>query len=176
MKKRLFISVVLALVLTALGSAPVLAAKPADFEASGEIGSITPGDVFPAGNSGRWRVIERQITGTLAGDINGDFTLTYKANVELATQAGNLHGTLEVGSYVLKVNGKIEPLQMVPTLLGFDLPMLTIKGRWTAIEGARGQGDFDAWVIFIPTPEGHVGQILASSFTLTGQWQSPNND
>jgi hypothetical protein len=115
MKKRLgFISLVLVLMLTALMPTSVVAAKPAkfaDFNASGVITYITGGDVLPAGKSGRWRVIERELGGQLSGDINGDFALVYKANVELATQAGNLQGTLQTGSYSLKVNGTIEPLQ-----------------------------------------------------------------
>lgn len=167
MKKRLFISVALALVLTVLGSAPVLAAKPGDFGATGTISSITPWGVFPAGASGRYVVVERQITGTLAGNIGGDFFMTYKANVELATQAGNLHGTLEVGGYILQVSGKIEPLEIVE-----GLPKLTISGRWTFIEGARGQGTFDAWLTFESDEYGHVVEVIDSSFTLTGKWNS----
>jgi len=107
----------------------------------------------------------------LSGGIEGDFTLTYKANVELLTQAGNLHGTLEANPYALKLNGKIQPLEMVPTVFGIDLPMLTIKGKWTFANGAKGSGDFNVWVIFIPTPEGHVGSIIASEVSLTGDWQ-----
>jgi len=171
-KKLLFMSLALALVLTVLTPAVALAAKPVPFEANGAITSITPGDVFPAGESGRWRVVERDITGNLSGNISGDFTLTYKANVELATQAGNLHGTLEAGESVLNVNGKIEPLEIVYYApWNTYLPKLTISGHWNFIEGAKGQGDFDAWAIFIPTPEGHVGFIAASSIELTGKWQ-----
>ena len=96
--------------------------------------------------------------------------MTYKANVELATQAGNLHGTLETGAYTFRVNGKIQPLEMVPISPEIYLPKLTINGQWTLTDGARGQGDFEAWVLFIPTPEGHVGTIIASSFTMTGNW------
>ena len=178
MKKRLFfISLVLALVMTTLMPVTVLAAKPADFSASGTITGISPGDVFPAGESGRWVVAEREIEGNFdgdIGDIGGPFTLTYKANVELATQSGNLHGWLTVGedSYVLKVNGEIEPLEFWGWYAeGIPLYKLTINGRWTFTDGARGQGDFNAWVIFIPTLEGHVGSIVDSSFTLTGKWQ-----
>ena len=152
--------------------AVALAAKPASFAASGTITYISPGTVFPAGESGRWRVVERELSGTfLSGDINGNFTMAYKANVELSTQAGNLHGTLEAGPCILKLNGKIQPLEIVPTPLGIDLPKLTINGHWTFTDGARGQGDFEAWAIFIPTPEGHVGTIVASAFNLTGKWQ-----
>ena len=171
-KRLLLMSLALALVLTALTPAVALAAKPVPLEANGTITSITPGDVFPAGESGRWRVIERDITGNLSGAISGDFTMTYKANVELATQAGNLHGTLEAGESVLNVNGKIEPLDIV-YYKPWDtyLPKLTISGHWNFLEGARGQGDFDASAIFVPTPEGHVAFIIASSFKLTGKWQ-----
>jgi len=173
MKRRLlFISLTLALVLTTLMPSAAVAAKPASFGASGIITYISPGTVFPAGESGRWVVVERELSGTfLSGDIDGDFTMTYKANVELSTQAGNLHGTLETGPYVLKLNGKIQPLEMVPTPLGIELPKLTIYGRWTFTDGARGQGNFEAWVIFIPTPEGHVQSIVASALNLTGKWQ-----
>ena len=152
--------------------AAALAAKPASFGASGTITYISPGTVTPSGKSGRWVVVERELGGTfLSGNIYGDFTMTYKANVELSTQAGNLNGTLEAGPHVLKVNGKIQPLEMVPTPFGIDLPKLTIKGHWTFTDGVRGQGNFDAWVIFIPTPEGHVGIIVASALNLTGEWQ-----
>ena len=173
-KRLLFMSLALALVLTALTPAVALAAKPAEFNATGTIGDISDGTVFPAGDSGRWRVVEREIVGILGedGDISGDFTLTYKANVELATQAGNLHGTLAMddGPYVLNVNGKIEPLEWLGD--PFASPAkLTISGHWNFIEGAKGQGDFDAWAIFVPTPEGHVAFIVASSFKLTGKWQ-----
>ena len=173
MKKRLlFVSLALALVLTTLMPAAALAAKPVSFDASGIVTCISPGTVFPAGESGRWVVAERQLSGTfLSGDIDGDFTMTYKANVELSTQAGNLHGTLKVGSHVLKLNGSIQPLEMVPTPFGIDLPKLTINGRWTFTNGAQGGGEFDTWVIFIPTPEGHVGSIVASALNLTGNWQ-----
>ena len=169
-KKFLLVGIVLALVATLLIPASVLAAKPAEVEASGVITAISPGTVFPAGNSGRWIVAERDLDGILLdGDITGEFTMTYRANVELATQAGNLHGTMEVGGCVLQVNGKIAPLEMVPTPLGVYLPKLTIAGNWTIIDGGKGQGEFEAWVIFIPTPEGHVDTIVASAITLNGK-------
>ena len=173
MKRRLaFISLALALVLITLIPAAALAAKPASFGAGGIVTYISPGTVFPAGESGRWVVVERELGGTfLSGNIGGAFTMTYKANVELSTQAGNLHGTLKSGPYVLKLNGKIQPLEMVPTPFGIDLPKLTIKGHWTFANGVQGEGSFDTWVIFIPTPEGHVGSIVASGINLTGKWQ-----
>jgi len=171
-RKLLFISLTLVLVLTTLMPATTLAAKPAYFGAVGIVTYISPGTVHPAGESGRWVVDERELGGTfLSGDIDGDFTMNYKANVELSTQAGNIHGTLKAGPYVLKLNGKIQPLEMVPTPFGVDLPRLTIKGYWTFTNGEQGGGNFDTWVIFIPTPEGHVSNIVASAINLTGNWQ-----
>lgn len=170
--RRLFIGLALVLVWSTLMPVTALAAKPAPFSADGIVTYITPGTVHPAGESGKWVVVERELGGTfLSGDIDGDFTIAYKANVELSTQAGNLHGTLKTGTYDLKLNGKIQSLEMVPTPLGIDLPKLAIKGNWTFTNGAQGTGNFDVWVIFIPTPEGHVGRIVASNLNLTGTWQ-----
>ena len=173
MKMRtLLTSLALALVLTALMPAATIAAKPGSFDTSGIVTQLSSGTVFPAGESGRWIVVERELSGTfLSGNIDGDFTMTYKANVELSTQAGNLHGALKAGPYILKINGKIQPLEMVPTPLGIDLPKLTITGHWTFTDGAQGRGHFDVWVIFIPTHEGHVESIVASALNLTGNWQ-----
>jgi len=173
MKKRLlFTSLALALVLTTLMPVAALAAKPVPFGASGIVIYLSPGAVFPAGESGRWVVAERELRGTfLSGDINGNFIMTYKANVELVSQAGNFHGTLEAGPHVLKLNGKIQPLEMVPTPLGVDLPKLTINGNWTFNNGTQGGGTFDTWVIFIPTPDDHVSVIVASAINLNGKWQ-----
>ena len=181
MKKRLFfISLVLALVMTTLMPGAVLAAKPADFSASGGISDIKPPtDIWQAGKSDRWVVVEREITGTLSGDINGDFTMTYRGNFDLSTQAGTFHGTVESGSYVLKVNGRIEPLVFVGWYVepcqeypeGIPYLELTIKGRWLLTEGAKGEGALDAWAIFIPDELGHVAFITNSHFELTGKWQ-----
>ncbi|MBU2608284.1 MAG: hypothetical protein KKF26_03100 [Chloroflexi bacterium] len=187
MRKRiLFVALVLALVLTSVMPMTALAAKPVPFEAIGGITSISKGEVMPAGQSGRWRVIERELTVNLFGDIGGvegiESTMTYKANVELSTQAGNLHGTLEAGSYVAKVNGKIEPIEFADWYLppgtpgypdGIPLYKLTIGGHWAFTDGAKGQGDFEGWVVFIPTPQGHVSVITGSAFTMTGKWQQP---
>jgi len=171
MKKKLFfISLALAVLLAVFISPAMIAAKQAPFSASGTISGISSGDVSPAGDSGRWVVAEREITGTLDGTISGEFIMTYKANVELQTQAGTLKGTLEVGSHILKVNGKVMPLEMVPTPFG-ELPKLTIRGGWNMVKGQQGTGVFEAWVIFIPTPDGHVGHIVDSAINLTGKWQ-----
>jgi hypothetical protein len=172
MKRRsLIISLVLAMLLTATLVTPALAAKPVPFAAAGTITYITPGDVFPAGNSGRFVVAERELGGSIAGSINGDFTLTYKANVELATQAGALHGTLVAGGYEFKVNGQIEPLTFYGWYVLDVIPLyqLDISGKWSA-KGSQGNGDFFATIVFIPTPDGHVYAIVDSYFEMTGKW------
>jgi hypothetical protein len=64
------------------------------FSASGAIEAINPGNVKPAGKSDRFIVEERQVSGRLSGDLSGPFTLTYAANVPIATQSGQLHGTM----------------------------------------------------------------------------------
>lgn len=164
---------ILAVMLVTLMPATALAAKPTSFNASGTITYISPGTVFPAGKSDRWVVAERELTGSLSGDISGDFTMTYKANVEsVQTQAGNLHGRLEVSPYVLEVNGELQPAEFVGWFApGIPLYQGIFNGRWTFTQGARGNGDFDACVIFVPTPEGHVGYIVDGDFTMSGQWQ-----
>ena len=181
MKKRLLvISLTLVLILSVLAPVTALAAKPVPFSAEGTIISISPGDVAPAGVSGRYRVIERVITGDLTGDISGPFTLTYKANVELVTQAGRFVGDMEAGSSQLKVNGQIQPVEVIAWLVPDVVPYLlrmTIDGHWTVIKG-QGNGDFSAVIVFEPdwvlleqTGEIHVGNIhsVLSPFIMTGQ-------
>ena len=162
-KKIIILGLVLALALVLVAPTPALAAKPVGFEAYGVITSIDEGDVFPAGNSGRWVVQERTIEGELQdGAIPGDFVLTYKANVT-ADQAGNFHGEMVVngGEYVIKVNGTS----------GIGALGLMLNGHWTLIEGAQGNGNFTAWIIPDIDEEGHIIGILASDITMTGQWK-----
>ncbi|GEM_PF-1424632 len=176
MKKVLFISLALVIALTAFIPAPAMAAKPVPFNASGTVLYITPGTVKPAGDSGRFVVVERDIVGSLSGSITGAFTLSYKANVELATQAGNLHGTMQIGANnTLNVNGKIEPLAfagfsvLIPGNLVFKS---TIDGQWNFLVGANGSGKFNADILLIidPLTLHVVGFEPGSSVILTGQW------
>jgi len=174
MKRRMvFISLALVLALTMLIPGAALAGKPQPFYAAGVITGIEDTvigeNAFPAGESGRWRVIDREITGQLSGDVSGDFVMNYRANVELATQAGNLHGNLVAGDDSFKVNGKIQPLEIVMSPLGIYLPKLTINGQWSLDGKGPGTGDFEAWVIFIPDEYGHVVMIIASSFVMEGK-------
>lgn len=185
-KKIIILGLVLALTLVLVAPVPALAAKPADFGASGIITDVSQGDIFPAGNSGRWVVDERQMFGTIEGDVNGDFILTYAANVELETQAGSFHGTLEINSLLFKVRGKSQlvgpcsyygivdtPYGPVPT----NICTLETSGGWTLIQGAKGTGDYYGLAtVLIATDcplEGHIVYVVpgASGFEMTGQWK-----
>ena len=180
MKIRVLLtSLFLALVLTAVTPIAALAAPPVNFSASGTITYISPSflsEIFPAGKSGRWVVHERELGGSICGDISGDFILAYRANVD-EKQAGSLTGTLTLddSSCTMKVRGKSQPLEMVYfAALQNYLPKLTLSGSWTSIKGAVGNGNFNAWFIFVPEIDAngnvHIGPIVGSSFELNGKW------
>ena len=176
-KKSLLIGLALAVSLILVVPASALAAKPVEFNASGTIDSISTGYVLPAGNSGRWVVHERELYGSISGDIDGDFVLTYRANVD-GSQEGNIVGRLTVGqdSRIINLNGKSQPVDFV-WFAAFNtfLPRLSINGHWTFIDGAQGNGNFESWFIFVPQIDEqgnvHVGQIVCSAIELTGKWQ-----
>ena len=176
-RKSLLIGLALALLSILVMPVSALAAQPVAFSASGTISSISTGDVLAAGKSGRWVVQERELCGSLSGDINGDFVLTYKANVD-ENQAGNLAGELTVGQDAcsMRLNGKSQPMDFVWfEAFGIYLPRLSINGHWALTEGAKGEGDFEAWFVFVPyiDEQGnvHVGQIVGSAIILSGNWQ-----
>ena len=176
-RKTLLIGLTLALLSILVMPVSALAAQPVAFSASGTISSISTGDVLAAGKSGRWVVQERELCGSLSGDINGDFVLTYKANVD-ENQAGNLAGELMVGqdAYIMRLNGKSQPMDFVWfEAFGIYLPRLSINGHWALTEGTKGEGDFEAWFVFVPyiDEQGnvHVGQIVGSAIILSGNWQ-----
>lgn len=166
---------VCAVVLALLSPSVARAAAPAPFSAGGVILGISDGAVKPAGASGRWVVAERELVGNFdTGDLSGGFTLTYKANVELLTQAGALHGSVQLDSgEVLNLNGSIQPIEMVQ-MGPYWLPKLSMTGHWNFTSGAQGQGTFAAWAIVIPDIYGHILYIPFSDFSLTGQWQEPS--
>lgn len=185
-KKVLFIGLALSLVLATLMPTPVLAAKPApkfvDFNANGVITGITAGDVAPAGDSGRYRVIEREIDFYLlpGSSIVGPSALIYKANVELATQAGNLHGTMVTDPYTFEVNGTIEPLQFTGgwrVVIVDGAPQIQyeayfeVNGKWTLVSGAQGNGDFAVSAYFWLTEDGHVVDVGANALEMSGKWK-----
>jgi hypothetical protein len=169
-KRQLLISLVLGLFLVALIPGVALGAKPVAFGATGDISYLEPpldliqsGKMFTAGESGRWVVASRYLKGNFYGDtIPGEFIMTYKANVT-SVEVGNLHGTLKVGVYTLKVNGKVD-------LLEADPKTIWISGHWTFIEGAKGHGEFTAVLVLKPDEQ---PIRTKSQITLTGKWQQP---
>jgi len=133
-KKILMMGMVLALVLTVVTPATAMAAKTPPLPVTtGEIIAITPGDVFPAGNSDRWVVKNRDIVIDFgAGDsLQGYYFLTYHTNVVVDVedeilQAGNLQGFLRqflgynpdtgdpiLSDKVLNVRGTISPAELM---------------------------------------------------------------
>jgi hypothetical protein len=176
MKKLLFGTFMAALAIVALLPSTVLAAKPLPFSASGHIMGIETEPPFcvvkPAGESGRWVIVTRQIKGTVSGDISGDFILDYSGNVD-AFQVGNIHGTISIGQYTLKMDSKtLNPIP-IGYYQGLLIVQLSISGHWSLIQGAKGQGDVDATLYFL-TDGTHVLSIypdVESPFSLTGQWQ-----
>ena len=201
MKRRLLCVILVAsLILSVVLPGTALAAKGKafdDFEASGVVLGIDPGTVKAAGESGRWIVSERQVIGmmSISGYPYDIFTMTYKANVD-SDQAGTFNGELVVGSLIFKVRGKSElglptgqgmfgveipnpePPYDPPTII-IQVPVvfcpLTTVGSWTLIEGAQGNGDYNATVsvaIAVDGPfKGHIVGIVDSSVSLTGKWK-----
>ena len=167
-------------------SAPVVAGPQVPFSASGTILTIDTGDVGPAGQSGRFIVRDRHITGTLTGSIGGTtgvpFTITYDSNVPLATQSGRIHARMVAGVYEANMtlasstgptpvecetpNG----LSCIATPGGNFVPGLLLNGRMNFLSGAKGQGTVSGWLIPILDEQGHIVGIAASLLTLSGQW------
>lgn len=175
MKKVLVISLLLAMVMSMLVPAAAMAAGPASaaFGAQGYLTGIDTGSVKPLGNSGKWLVRDRTIPGQFVGGDLGSaaFTLTYGGVFELATQAGNLVGTLRTGDSVLLVTGQVAPLSFVPAPVpGGYLPALTIAGHWVGTSGVKANGTFQAYMVFVPTADGHVDYIIDSGFMMTGKY------
>lgn len=149
------------------------------FTATGSITAIDQTIVgenaFPLGNSDRWFVKNRSIYGSLDGDIQDNFILTYGGIFSIETQAGWLLGSMKAGDRSFFVTGKIDPYEIVLTEYGY-LPKLNISGSWLEksfrlFGRNRGisTGSFNAWLVFVPDEFGHVVQILASSFEMTGR-------
>jgi hypothetical protein len=181
MKKIFFLTLVMIMVLTLSLPSAVLAAKPTLFIAAGTLSDITPGTVRPAGSNGQWLVADRNILGHLNPEdssgnhysIQGDFILNYAGIFQLPSQAGNLHGIMKANSDVLAINGEVQRYVFkdewyVP---GVPLLELTVNGHWVGIKGIQGNGNFEAWLKFIPSPGGHVEKIVDSKFSMNGNFQ-----
>jgi hypothetical protein len=173
MKKILLVGVILAMVLTLILPSAAMAAKPVDFYTAGTISDITPGTVSQIGHTDWWRVSERDITGVFAegpeASVSGAFTLTYQGKFKLSTQEGKFKGDLICEDSSFKIDGNVDPLEFVPIGNNLYAPKLTISGDWKYQEGGKGKGEFSGWLIFNPTPDGHVDYVIASSFVMTGK-------
>jgi hypothetical protein len=171
MHRILIISLALAMAVILLLPAVAAASGPAGFSANGDITGISRTEVglnaFPLGNSGNWRVVDREITGSLTGDLVGEYTLTYEGVFDIRTQAGCFTGILKSGDCILSLNGKVSPL----TFSEMGAPKLEINGHWKGTSGIHAKGDFSAWLIFLPDVNGHIETILASSFSMSGKYQ-----
>lgn len=159
------------------------------FAAEGAFLSINEGEVRPAGNSGRFVVKDRTISGILFGpSLVGPFDFTYGTNVPIATQSGQIHGTLAVGEYVAKVHASssigLTPVPCDPASsppgtcipdpaspYGGWVPGLLIEGTLTFTDGTAGHGDLAGWVIPMIDPDtGHIIGIIAGGIGVSGQW------
>ncbi len=167
-------------------SGSALAGPPVPFSASGTILTIDVGDVRPAGQSGRFMVRDRQITGTLTGSIGGTsgvpFVITYDSNVPIATQSGRIHARLIAGIYeanmTMASNAGPTPVECetpdgatcIATGAGNFVPGLLLNGRMNFLSGAKGQGTVNGWLIPILDEQGHIVSIAASLLSLSGRW------
>ena len=177
MKKKFSLLALLSLLLLAVMPAgTAMAAKPVSFGAVGTIATIDDGDVSAAGASTRFVVKERHITGLLDGSLLGAYTLTYGSNVPIATQSGNIHGTLSITGptdYEATVTGSSE---LLAGPVGAFLPgtgivlavALGIEGKLTFTDGAQGHGTFEAGVWVRITPDGHIVGVLPEGLPLFG--------
>lgn len=154
------------------------------FSAAGPIEAISPGTVDPAGASGRFVVEERQVSGWTSGDVAGTFVLTYAANVPIATQSGQLHGTVELGSgaYAARFRARSE-LGLTPVPCGVPdartciatpdgafRPGLLVNGSLTFVDGTQGHGLLSAWLIPQIGPDGHIQGVIAGALSIGGSW------
>ena len=163
-------------------SAPAFAGPHVPFSVSGVILTIDTGDVKPAGQSGRFIVRDRHITGTFTGSISAPFVITFDTNVPIATQSGRIHGRLIAGVYEANVtmasSTGATPVECetpdgatcIATPGGNFVPGLLLNGRMNFLNGAKGQGSVTGWLIPVIDDQGHIVTILASQLAISGQW------
>jgi hypothetical protein len=174
-KKLLTLSIGIVMALLLLTILPVSAmAAQQPMSASGNVTYISGTVGFPAGNSGNFKVTSRTVSGTFTdgGDLTGDYSVTYKANVDLNTQAGDMSGQMTTDTQVFDLWGTSDPVQWTPSSdspIGF-IGTATASGTWKG-HGWPGSGTFSAVYSFVPTLDGHIDQILPdSTFSWSGQW------
>ena len=177
-------SLLLGTIVAALGfvSVPAFAGPHVPFSVSGVILTIDTGDVKPAGQSGRFIVRDRHITGAFTGSISAPFVITFDTNVPIATQSGRIHGRLIAGVYEANVtmasSTGATPVECetpdgatcIATPGGNFVPGLLLNGRMNFLSGAKGQGSVTGWLIPVIDDQGHIVNILASQLAISGQW------
>ena len=177
-------SLLLGTIVAALGfvSVPAFAGPHVPFSVSGVILTIDTGDVKPAGQSGRFIVRDRHITGAFTGSISAPFVITFDTNVPIATQSGRIHGRLIAGVYEANVtmasSTGATPVECetpdgatcIATPGGNFVPGLLLNGRMNFLSGAKGQGSVTGWLIPVLDDQGHIVNILASQLAISGQW------
>ena len=171
-------------VVAALGfvTAPAFAGPHVPFSVSGTILTVDTGDVKPAGQSGRFIVRDRHITGNFTGSFSAPFVITFDTNVPIATQSGRIHGRLIAGVYEANVtmasSAGPTPVECetpdgatcIATPGGNFVPGLLLNGRMNFLSGAKGQGSVTGWLIPVLDDQGHIVNIVASLLTISGQW------
>ena len=172
----------------AIGPVQAVSAEP--FQAGGKITSIDDGDVKAAGTSGRFVVRNRHVGGTIAGFVGTTpitvdgvpqpFTFTFKTNVPIQTQSGNIQGHLSFGIYEAKVIAKSE-IGVVPCPAGWEpwcmeiqtgtfvLPALLITGSVAFTEGAEGHGTVNGYIVPRLSEEGHILGVLDGGLMILGE-------
>jgi hypothetical protein len=168
----ILVSIVMALVLIVTLSTAASAAKE-PMSATGTITYISGTAGFPSGSSGNYMVMSRTVTGSFfSGDLGGEYSMTYKGNIDLNTQSGHITGNLTVGPYRFDIDGTSYPVAWTPSP---DSPVGYIGsssagGIWKWQDGG-GSGSFSCIFSFMPTADGHIDYILpGSTFTMSGQW------
>jgi len=135
---------------------------------------IDQGNVIPAGESGRFVVKDRTVTGTLAalipGSPDGRFAFSYGTNVPLLTQSGQIHGTLSIDG------GEIEAsVRARSELQGFTdqgLPVIAITGKLTFTSGATGTGEIGGVIVPVLDPSTlHIIGLAYGELGIVGQWR-----
>ena len=184
--QRLTLIVLLAIALVAIAGATSQATMakgaPAQFASGGLADTlfdgnpwpgIDQGDVTPAGNSGRFVVKDRTVTGALTaiipGSPEGRFEFNFGTNVPLLTQSGQIHGILSIagGEIEAKVSAR-------STLQGFTelgLPVIAISGKLTFTSGATGTGEIGGVIIPVLDPSTlHIVGLAYGELGIVGQW------
>ncbi len=163
---KLALGAILAVLLISILPISVLA-SPQSMSAVGTITYISGTDGYATGNSGNYKVTSRTVTGTfISGDLSGDYSFTYQANIDLNTQSGTINGDLTNGDLLFDIQGKSYPFTPIDQYTLYA----SANGTWEG-HGWSGGGTWTANYYFHLDDYGHIESILPnSSFNISGQW------